>query len=392
MVDRRQIVRQWRAGAARALVTLVGVQGSSYRRTGARLLVGAVNECAGMISGGCLEAEVARKAQWMVRSGAVVERYSTLFDDTGDIPFGLGCGGIVDLLIEPADIPECRALLSAMESSLTGEGARVATWLPQNGQPLARAILGADGRLAFASESLGAAAIDSAFATNSRAETLPGSPRIFLETLSAPQRLFVLGAGEDAKPVAAMAALLGWCVTVADKRARLARAERFPEAERVQAIGPEWDLEINPEDAVIVMTHSYPQDRELLAELLPGPAGYIGLLGATHRSCLLIGEVAATLGRSVAQCCERVWAPVGIDLGGDGAEEIALAVVAQVQAWRQGKLNASRRLTAEDVARQIEQGGASRYRQTECDMSASGMSASDIGASDIGASDRGAAR
>jgi xanthine dehydrogenase accessory factor len=90
------------------------------------------------------------------------------------------------------------------------------------------------------------------------------------------------------------------------------------------------------------------------------------LLGASHRSSLLVSEAAATLGCSVADCCERVWAPVGLDLGGDGAEAIALAVVAEVQAWVQDKLGASRRLTAEFVAKQIEQGGASRYLQTQC--------------------------
>src|SRR5271156_2195703 len=84
-------------------------------RVGVGLLVGMEGEYAGSISGGCLEAEVVRKAAWMVRGGAVVERYSTLFDDTAEIPFGLGCGGVVDLLLEPADTAECRALLEAME-------------------------------------------------------------------------------------------------------------------------------------------------------------------------------------------------------------------------------------------------------------------------------------
>ena len=138
MVDRRRIVRQWRQGAARVLVTLVRAEGSSYRRPGAHLLIGADGgEYAGTISGGCLEAEVVRKAAWMVRDGAVVERYSTLFDDTAEIPFGLGCGGVVDLLLEPAETAECRALLEAMEASLGGIEARVATWLPVDGRPLA---------------------------------------------------------------------------------------------------------------------------------------------------------------------------------------------------------------------------------------------------------------
>jgi xanthine/CO dehydrogenase XdhC/CoxF family maturation factor len=323
-----------------------------------------------MISGGCLEAEVVRRALWMVRAGAVVERYTTLFDDTTELPFGLGCGGVVDLLLEPADTPECRALIAAMEASLRGYESHLATWLPVNGRPLRRAVIGADGAVVFHSEGLDAADLD-AIADHFVAPVDCDS-EVYVEALSAPQRLFVLGAGEDAKPVVTMASLLGWSVTVVDGRAQLARAERFPEAECVLASASVAELEVTAKDAVVVMTHSYEQDRAYLAELLAGAAGYTGLLGAAHRSSLLIGEAAAQLGSSVAECCERVWAPVGMDLGGDGAEAIALAVVAEVQAWRQGKLGVSRRLTAEEVARQIEQGGASRYLQTQCAMGAAG--------------------
>src|ERR1035437_5554946 len=133
MVDRRRIVRQWRQGAAKVLITLVHAEGASYRRPGAHLLIGADGEYAGMISGGCLEAEVVRKAEWMVRGGAIVERYSTLFDDTAEIPFGLGCGGVVDLLLEPVETAECGALVRAMEASLRGDESRVVTWLPGSG-------------------------------------------------------------------------------------------------------------------------------------------------------------------------------------------------------------------------------------------------------------------
>jgi len=365
MVDRRQIVRQWRQGAAKVLVTLVRVEGSSYRRPGAHLLIGADGECVGTISGGCLEAEVVRKAAWKVRNGAVVESYSTLFDDTAEIPFGLGCGGVVDLLLEPADTPECLALLEAMEASLGGDEMLVATWLPEKGTPLSRAVFRPGGEIAFASKGLGFAELDAI--TNHFDVSLDFNPRVYCETISAPQRLFVLGAGDDAKAVVTMAALLGWNVTVADGRPQLARPERFPEAERVSTVASEAELGIANGDAVVLMTHSYEQDRVLLTGLLStGRPGYIGLLGARHRSSLLVAEAAAALGTSVGECCQRVYAPVGLDLGGDGPEAIALAVVAEVQAWVQGKLGASRRLTAEDVAEQVAQGGASRYTQTQC--------------------------
>jgi xanthine/CO dehydrogenase XdhC/CoxF family maturation factor len=197
-------------------------------------------------------------------------------------------------------------------------------------------------------------------------ETMPEG--IFVERIVAPQRLFVLGAGDDAKPLVSMGALLGWSVTVMDGRAQLARAQRFADAERVVAI-PSVSAEalgIRPEDAVVLMTHSYEQDRELLAALLPLRPRYLGLLGARHRSALLVSEVAVKLGRTIASCCEQVYAPVGLDLGGDGPEAIALAVIAEAQACCMGKLGASRRLSAEDVERHVREGGASRYLQSQC--------------------------
>jgi xanthine/CO dehydrogenase XdhC/CoxF family maturation factor len=358
--ERRQIDGLWRRGGAAVLVTLVRAEGSSYRQPGARMLIAASGDYAGTISGGCLEAEVVRKAAWMVREGAVVERYSTLFDDTAEIPFGLGCGGMVDLLMEPAGTPECEALLRAVEASLRGETARVVSFLPGDGRGLRRAVFAADGGVVFASAGVGEAKLDCARRLVAGRE----HEGRFVEELQAPQRLFVLGAGDDARPLVSMAALLGWSVTVADGRAQLARAERFPEAERVGSTA--MHLDVRADDAVVLMTHSYEQDRELLARVLPLGPRYLGLLGARHRSSLLVSEVAALLGWTVAACCERIYAPVGLDLGGDGPEAIALAVIAEAQAAVMGKLGVSRKLRPEDVAAQIAKGGMGRYLQAQC--------------------------
>jgi xanthine/CO dehydrogenase XdhC/CoxF family maturation factor len=369
MMERRQIVRLWQQGNATVLVTLVQAAGSSYRRPGARLLLGAKGEYAGTISGGCLETEVVRKAVWLVREGAVVQRYSTMFDDTADVPFGLGCGGVVDLLLEPVDTPECRALMSALEHALAGEEATVLTWLPREGRKLARAVLSASGDYTFASSELTETELVEARSRVLRQNDVnSATEEIFVERIAAPQRLFVLGAGDDAKPLVNMGVLLGWSVTVMDGRTHLARAERFPGAERVVAVtSPSVDLlRIRPQDAVVLMTHSYEQDRELLAAVLPLRPRYLGLLGARHRSSLLLSEVAEKLGRTVAACCEEVYAPVGLDLGGDGPEAIALAVISEVQACCMGKLGTSRRLSAEDVARHLREGGASRYLHPPC--------------------------
>ena len=373
MRERREIVRRWREGGMSVLVTLVEAEGSSYRRPGARLLLSGRGDYAGTISGGCLESEVVRKAGWMVRAGAVVERYSTMFDDTADVPFGLGCGGVVDLLLEPVATPECGALMTALERSLEGVRSTVCTWLPGERRGLARTVLSASGEVVFGSEGLSAREREGARGL-AREQTAAGtfSEGVFIESLEPPQRLFVLGAGDDAKPLVSMAALLGWSVVVMEGRAQLARAERFPEAERVAAIVnlDTAALQIGEDDAVVLMTHSYEQDRDLLAAVLPLKPRYFGLLGARHRSSLLVSEAAAMLGWSVAKCCERIYAPVGLDLGGDGPEAIALAVIAEAHACCMGKLGTSRRLSEQDVARHVKQGGSERYLQAQCALDA----------------------
>jgi xanthine dehydrogenase accessory factor len=363
VMERRQIVQIWRDIGGSALVTLVKAEGSSYRRPGARLLIGGSGGYAGTISGGCLEGEVVRKAAWMIRDGAVVETYSTMFDDTAEIPFGLGCGGVVDLLVEPMGTVEADALMGAMEASLAGETLTVLTWLPRVGQELTRAVVTAGADFSFASNSLTEEELVEARACVLGRVEMPEG--IYVERLEPPQRLFVLGAGDDAKPVVKMAALLGWSVTVADGRAQLAKNERFPEAERVVA---GIDLGITGRDAVVVMTHSYEQDRALLAALLPVRPRYLGVLGARHRSSLLVSEVSAMIGLTVEECCSRIYAPVGLDLGGDGPEAIALAVIAEAQACCMGKLGASRRLSAEDVSVHVKEGGSERYLAVQCGL------------------------
>lgn len=345
MRERRSIVDRWEQGSAAALVTLVRVEGSSYRRPGARLLVTSDGSSIGAISGGCLEAEVARKARWAARSGSLVERFSTVFDDTSDIPYGLGCGGTLDLLIEPTDTPEAAALLKAMRESLSGLRRNVVTWLPENRQPLRRAVYDESGTALF--ESPGTSTHES----------------VFDEWLEPPQRLLLFGAGKDAEPMTQLASLLGWRTVVLDGRAQLARAERFPSAESVVFSGDLGGILPRREDAVVIMGHSYEQDRSWLTTVLPHRPRYLGLLGSRHRSALLVSEAAAALGWTLEQACQNLFAPIGLDLGGDGAEAIALATIAEIQACCQGKLGHSRRVTPEIVLEQIERGGSSRYLQ-----------------------------
>jgi xanthine/CO dehydrogenase XdhC/CoxF family maturation factor len=249
-----------------------------------------------------------------------------------------------------------------MERSLSGVQANTVTWLPGEGKELSRVILSTGGETLFASEGL---------TEKKRACALSLTPGEeyegrFVDRLHAPQRLFVFGAGDDAKPIVAMAMLMGWSVVVADGRPQLARAERFPSVDRVVCTENCETLDVTADDAAIIMTHSYEQDRGYLSALLPLAPRYLGLLGARHRSSLLVVEAAASTGLPIATCCERIWAPVGLDLGGDGPESIALSIVSEVQAISMGKFATSRRLTVDDVARYTSEGSNHQYLETQC--------------------------
>jgi xanthine dehydrogenase accessory factor len=365
MVERGRIVTlaSRDKSAAGVLVTLVRARGSSYRKPGARLLaIG--GEYAGTISGGCLETEVVKKAPWAVRNGAIVERHSTAFEDTSEIPYGLGCGGSIDLLLEPSRTPEFAALLNALEGSLRGQPAVVITFLPGEETPMLRAVLSA-GEVVFRSDRLEASRVDAALAGE--------VGDAFVERLESPQRLIVFGAGDDVRPLVRMAALLGWSVTVVDARKQLARPERFPEAQGVLMLqaGLIHKVGINPDDAVVLMTHSYEQDREWLAAVLPVAPRYLGILGARHRTSLLVSAASDLTGLSISDCCDRIYAPVGLDLGGDGPEAIALAVIAEAHACCIGRLACAHRLSPDDVFKHLSQGDASQYTVAQCALESS---------------------
>ncbi|MBS1815311.1 MAG: XdhC family protein [Acidobacteria bacterium] len=358
MRERRDIVHLQEEGAG-ALITLVRATGSTYRRPGARLAIASDGRFAGTISGGCLEADLLRKATWKVRDGAVMEHFSTAFDDTTEIPYGLGCGGEVDLLLEPAGTPEHAALLEAMRASLDGEQMLVATMLPEEKSTFGRIVVNERGDVLFASDWI---ATDDIVDLRAYLRQKFASPEsvfaeayrtFFFERLEPPQRLFIFGAGEDARPLVHLASEVGWHVIVADRRAHHARPERFPEATRVIAHAEIASLGCNARDAVVLMTHSYEEDRRLLAEMLHLQPRYLGLLGARHRSSLLLSEASSAANLLLHEACARLHAPVGLDLGGDGPHAVALSIVAEIQAALHDRAAANRGMTEAEVEAQL---------------------------------------
>ncbi len=367
--ERREIVALSGKSETGVLVTLVRAVGSSYRRPGARLLALPDGRMAGTISGGCLEADLLRRAHWLVRSGAAMQLYNTGFDDTAEMPFGLGCGGTVDLLLEESAAPEAQALFGALRATLEGGVRRMATRLPVNVTPMQRVVLDERNDVLFCSDSLSTeqVAVLRAMALG----RLPADGGVFVEQLDAAQRLVIFGAGDDARPLTRIAAELGWTVIVADGRPQQARAERFPQAQAV--LVTHNAACVLPGDAVVLMTHSFEQDRALLGELLAIRPRYLGLLGARQRSALLLQHAAVMAGVEFAEALAQTSTPIGLELGGDGPESIALSIAAEVQAvlhangLRRTAAGPARRMTQADAEALVASfGTAAEYEPPRC--------------------------
>jgi xanthine dehydrogenase accessory factor len=351
VTDLDEILPLWHelesAGADYVLATVVAVEGSSYRKPGARMLLAQDGRRAGTISGGCLEAEVARRCWWLTSSGPVVERYSTQEDD-GDRPYGSGCGGVVYLLLERPET--ARPLLTALEQAFQSRSALAVATVLDGPRIGARIIVGtADTHTALPGDDplrdLAEYAL-SKRATFERTISIAGVPaRAWASYSPARPGLWIFSAGDDAKPLVHMAQQIGWFVAIADGRVHLATRERFPSADEVIAL-PIFDLpRAAPEyfrmrltDAAVVMTHSFDQDSRILASLqsLDFSLAYLGVLGPQRRTRELLAEVARLLGtpgttEAIDRRLAQMHAPTGLDLGGEAPAAVALSILAEIQ-------------------------------------------------------------
>jgi xanthine/CO dehydrogenase XdhC/CoxF family maturation factor len=162
-----------------------------------------------------------------------------------------------------------------------------------------------------------------------------GEADVLLEYHPSPVSLVVFGGGPDAVPLVRLAKTLGWQVTVVDARVAAASRVRFPEADTVIVCGPEevrLHVPLTSHSIAVVMTHNYRRDLTLLQMLLPSPVRYLGLLGARARAERLLRDLSRTGLVASPEQLRRIHAPAGLDLGAEGPEEIALAIVAEIKA------------------------------------------------------------
>ena len=337
MRERTQIVELWReldeAGESATLATVVRTEGSAYRLPGARLLLGRSGRRAGSVSGGCLEDDLIKKAWWLTAAGAIVRKYDTTAD--GEIAtdgFGLGCNGIIHVLVERLT-DSSSSVLPLLEAVRTSRRPAVVAHLLSPASLVGKRLtVGPDGQV---QSNLEDAALQQVLLGEVRAADGSKSIRIapaidvFLEKITPPVHLLIFGAGDDAVPLAHLAKYLGWQVSVFDGRAHYARLDKFPSADQVavrQAGSPA--PAIDPWTVAVVMSHSYTQDLDVLRSLAAEPLPYLGVLGPRKRAIQLMTEANSADGVSAT----ALHSPMGLDIGADGPEQVALAVLAEIQA------------------------------------------------------------
>ena len=335
-------------GKKTALATVVQVEGSAYRRAGARMLITEDGQLTGAISGGCLEGDALRKARLVIlQQEPMLVTYDTTDDDDAKLGVGLGCNGIIHILIEPItnDINNPLSLLKAVVAGRK-DAVLVTLFSVENRKakqpgtclcltetellsnrleiPLYQRDLLNDARQVLAAGQSETKLYDGAVAYTA-----------FVEFVKPLISLVIIGAGNDAVPLTKLAAVLGWDTTVIDGRPNYALPERFPSVQKVIVARPEQvlpQININAHTAFVLMTHNYNYELALLKELLPLRLSYVGVLGPKKKLARMFAEIEENGQPITKEELASVYGPVGLDIGSEGAEEIALSIVAEIKA------------------------------------------------------------
>jgi xanthine dehydrogenase accessory factor len=339
-----------------ALATVVKVTGSAYRRAGARMLITADGHTVGSVSGGCLERDVINQARRVLQwNEPRVVAYDSMSDEDIAWEFNLGCNGIVEVLVEPlshtgkqghmAFLSDCLQHRQAgvLATVFGVEGpikAKVGNRLMLSDQrPVSHDIEDSDLAKAILDDSRHTLERGTSQATTYAMATCRAE--VFIEVIQPSVPIVIFGGGHDAVPLVRLAKELGWHVTLVDPRPGYATRTRFPLADILIVCRPEEVYErikLDSHTVAAVMTHNFLHDSELLRTLWPLPLRYIGILGSKQRTRKLLDQVQESGRSDRDHSLDRVYGPIGLDIGADTPEEIALAVLAEIKAVLTGRL------------------------------------------------------
>jgi xanthine/CO dehydrogenase XdhC/CoxF family maturation factor len=323
-----------------AMATVIGVKGSSYRRPGARMLVQDNGEWTGGISGGCLEGDALKKANFAISGGKTeVVTYDTTKDDEHQIGVGLGCNGIIDVLMQPIDKEDERNPVELLRSC---QGVRTAnvllTLIRLSDQSLTTA---AGTMIKYRSpDSLPVDLqgpsfkaliqdIDAAEKSLQSATKSYQDYSIFIEVLPPPLRLVLFGSNYDVFPLLRMIRELGWAVDVVTNPNR-ANNVIFELADTI--IPKRTPVAVDEFTAFVLMSHDYKTDKENLRMALGTDVHYIGMLGPAVRGEKTIRELKEEGLKITADDFARIFNPIGLDTGADTPEDIAISILAEIKA------------------------------------------------------------
>ncbi len=326
-----------------AVATLVNTRGTTPRKEGAKMLVGEGGAVLGSVTiGGCVDAQVIEQSEEVLQS--MQPRLLELnLGDEDAWEIGLTCGGTIEVFVEPvafdrADDAALRVYERVRAHAASGHSGAIVTRL--DGQPGAKLLVLDDGT---AEGTLGDAFLDERFSREAREALQTGASRTlflegtraFVEVFTPPALLLVVGAGHVAMPLTALARVLGYRTVVLDGRPRFATRERFPEVDELRVGIPSelvGEYPLIPSTALVLVAHDYKYDLPVLRRALQTDVGYVGMLGSARRGGTIL-KFLAEEGVSDA-AIKRIRVPIGLDLGARSAPEIALAIMAEIQAVR----------------------------------------------------------
>ena len=349
-----------------ALVTVVRVDGSSYRRPGARMLVTDDGMITGAISGGCLEGDALQKALFAMATG---ENKLITYDSTdeNDIQFGLhlGCNGVVHILFEPIRKEDQFNPVELLRLiSQAGEDAVVVTIFSQKKlQPGTRLLYLKNSmynNMGDPVKQLLEVPVKKVWTGKQPAfldVDINGTDcSAFIEYIDRPVSVVISGAGNDIQPLVEIAAMLGWLVTVVDGRFNYALTERFPKALNVlysRASDILSQIKTDSQTVFLLMSHNYNYDLAFLAQIVRQEFGYIGLLGpAQKRDRMLSGLNDQGIHLDETQL-SKIHGPAGLDIGAENSTEIALSIVAEVKAFLSGRSGSPLKLKKEAIHNRV---------------------------------------
>jgi xanthine/CO dehydrogenase XdhC/CoxF family maturation factor len=335
-----QSFESWRAsGSPLVLATVFETLGSTYSKAGHRILIADNGDYRGLVSGGCLEGDLAERSRAVLESDRPMAVTYDLRDEADELfGLGVGCNGLLRVFLQPLQPRRDYEPFAAIAAALLGRERSVAATVIESGDASlpagATVVSRAASHVAFALDDDSArvlAARARYFMTSELAElVVEGGASVLYAPLKPIPKLLVLGAGLDAVPLVALAAEVGWLVTVADHRPAYIERGGFARAERVRLIEPDdlaRTIALDEFDAIVVMSHHLATDRKYLAQLAHVETPYLGVLGPRARRDRLLADLADVAPKLRA----RLRGPVGLDIGADSPESIALSIIAELQ-------------------------------------------------------------